>query len=197
MHKSQLHLNKGGQANRNKAVHFYKLTSRLPFLAAHSWKVLVLLWWQKGYLIQGNVWVDSWEIVRVCVYCMISAVFAGVVSFSWSTQSLLVQTSSFVIGQCMAMALLHEATCNNRGVLLAWRLIVDEVNCCLWADFNKRVWCQIQHGRSFLCVYRTEQRGWVSVRIHNCEQVVWQLHTKKKYFIQINVFFLSFKGNEV
>lgn len=96
--------------------------------------------------------------VCVCLYCMISVVFAGVVSFSWSTQSVLVQTSSFVIGQCVAMALLHEATCNNRGVLLAWRLMVDEVNCCLWADFNKRVCCHKFNAAALSCVSPVQSR---------------------------------------
>lgn len=54
---------------------------------------------------------------EICVYCMRSVVC--VVSFAWSPQSLLVQTSSPVIVGHTVAASPHKATCNNRGVLLS------------------------------------------------------------------------------
>lgn len=52
---------------------------------------------------------------EIYVYCMMSVVYVCEVSFAWSPQSLLVQTSSSVIGGYMAVASPHKATCNNRG----------------------------------------------------------------------------------
>lgn len=60
----------------------------------------------------------------------------------------------------VAVALLHKATCNNRGVLLCMngggKERVDEVRCCVLADLHKAVWCQTHHRHFFHCHYFTE-----------------------------------------
>lgn len=91
---------------------------------------------------------------------MRSVVCVCVVSIGWSPQSSLVQTSLSVIVEYVAVALLHKATCNNRGVLLCMngggKERVDEVRCCVLADLHKAVWCQTHHRHFFHCHYFTE-----------------------------------------
>lgn len=72
--------------------------------------------------------------VCLCLYCMISVVFAGVVSFSWSTQSLLVQTSSFVIGHvwlwpcCMKPLVITEGFCLHEDWwLVKWIVVFVQI----------------------------------------------------------------------
>lgn len=92
--------------------------------------------------------------------CMRSVVWVCVVSIGRSPLSSLVQTSSSVIVEYVAVALLHKATCNNKGFCSAWGVLVvkqgvDEVRCNVLADLCKPVRCQTHHRHFFQCHYFT------------------------------------------
>lgn len=99
---------------------------------------------------------------KISVYFMRSVVcVCAVVIFARCSQSLLVQASSSVIVGCTAAAWSHKATCNNSGVfaLPVWRVVVDGVRCCVWANLPNQVGAKLITAAFSVSVLHRVQRA--------------------------------------